>query len=98
MNSLTSETVLAPVHRRKRLFGPPVVDFRRRNRNVLVGLGDGGKIENLPLLGLACDKAGKVIQRLASELAPSGLRGSSMMMIDRSMCPRQMSPAGSRAR
>ena len=56
--------MLASVHRRKRLFGPPVVDFRRRNRNVLVGLGDGGKIENLPLLGLACDKAGKVIQPL----------------------------------
>ena len=48
-------------HRRKRLAGPPVVDFRRRYRNVLVGLGDGGKIENLPLVGLACDKAGQVI-------------------------------------
>jgi hypothetical protein len=35
--------------------------FRVRYRNILVDLGDGGKVEDLPLIGLAGHETGQVI-------------------------------------
>ena len=37
------------------------MDFRRRDWNVLVGLGYGGQVEDLPFVGLARTKAGQVV-------------------------------------
>jgi hypothetical protein len=37
------------------------MDFRVRYRNNLVELGDGGKVEDLPFIGLAGHEAGKII-------------------------------------
>ena len=37
------------------------MNFRARYRNFLVDLGDGGKVEDLPFIGLAGHEAGQVI-------------------------------------
>ena len=38
-----------------------MVDLGRRYRNVFVDLGDGGKVKDLPFVGLVGDEAGEIV-------------------------------------